>query len=223
MSDAVSGPAAGWYPDPAGSGRTRWWDGTRWTESFTEAAVVPVQAPASPAAMTPAPSPYPNAAPYSGVAEQLSAPAGTSPYTPFIWVLALLPLVNLVISIVQLPQLDDTIASATAGADQITAVDFTSSLVSIVLFGAAMLLIVLDWRALNRAGVPRPFHWAWGFFMILGAPVYMIGRSIVVRRRTGSGLAPMVVNLSLIVLEFGLGLAVLIIGFAAILENTPVQ
>jgi hypothetical protein len=102
-------------------------------------------------------------------------------------------------------------------------VDFTSSLVSIVLFGAAMLLIVLDWRALNRAGVPRPFHWAWGFFMILGAPVYMIGRSIVVRRRTGSGLAPMVVNLSLIVLEFGLGLAVLIVGFAAVLENTPIQ
>jgi hypothetical protein len=223
MSDARSGPAAGWYPDPAGSGRTRWWDGSRWTENFTEPAVVPAQAAVSPSAMPPAPSPYPNAAPYSGVAESLSAPAGTSPYTPFIWVLALLPLINLVITIVQLPQLDDTIASATAGADQITAVDFTSSLVSIVLFGAAMLLIVLDWRALNRAGVPRPFHWAWGFFMILGAPVYMIGRSIVVRRRTGSGLAPMVVNLSLIVLEFGLGLAVLIVGFAAVLENTPIQ
>lgn len=29
MSEVV----AGWYPDPAGSALSRWWDGTRWTES----------------------------------------------------------------------------------------------------------------------------------------------------------------------------------------------
>lgn len=29
---APIGPPAGWYSDPAGTGRTRWWDGTMWTE-----------------------------------------------------------------------------------------------------------------------------------------------------------------------------------------------
>jgi len=29
---------AGWYPDPAGSGTMRYWDGTRWTDAMSSAA-----------------------------------------------------------------------------------------------------------------------------------------------------------------------------------------
>jgi hypothetical protein len=44
-----AGPAAGWYPDPAGHPVLRWWDGTRWTEQ--------TQAPPPPAGVAPVAKP----------------------------------------------------------------------------------------------------------------------------------------------------------------------
>lgn len=38
-------PAAGWYPDPAGSGGRRWWDGAQWTDHMAPAVVPPTPAP----------------------------------------------------------------------------------------------------------------------------------------------------------------------------------
>ena len=32
----MSQPAPGWYPDPAGSQRLRWWNGGAWTEQFRD-------------------------------------------------------------------------------------------------------------------------------------------------------------------------------------------
>lgn len=34
-------PAAGWYPDPHGSGRQRYFDGTTWTENYAPPAPQP--------------------------------------------------------------------------------------------------------------------------------------------------------------------------------------
>jgi FtsH-binding integral membrane protein len=47
--------------------------------------------------------------------------------------------------------------------------------------------------------MPRPFHFAWVF---LSSVVYVISRSVVVRRRTGRGIAPMWVSIAGLVLSF---------------------
>lgn len=36
-SDPPPAAAAGWYPDPSGSGSLRYWDGTRWTDAVSSA------------------------------------------------------------------------------------------------------------------------------------------------------------------------------------------
>jgi ABC-type spermidine/putrescine transport system permease subunit II len=87
-----------------------------------------------------------------------------------------------------------------------TTADLVSYAVSFLVAALSILFALLDYRALVRARVPKPFHWAWIFFALVNVPVYIIGRSIVVRRRTGSGLAPMVVYLALWIANFVLGI-----------------
>lgn len=70
-------PAAGWYPDPGGSGKLRYWNGFAWTEH-----VSPPDPPPAPA--VPAPAPAADPAPAPGAAVQADPPVatGTPPLAP---------------------------------------------------------------------------------------------------------------------------------------------
>jgi uncharacterized protein YxjI len=50
-------PPPGWYPDPAGSSGTRWWDGQGWTGHVQQAAPPPPPGPATGGAQQPAQQP----------------------------------------------------------------------------------------------------------------------------------------------------------------------
>ena len=199
---------AGWYPDPAGSPRTRWWDGSQWTDTFADAQ------------STPAPYTYAPAGP-------LRAPEGTSPFTPWVWLLAVVPLINLAYVIYAGTSGELASIYSTLQADSLTQEASTafvsSSLFSGVLgwiiIGANILLAGLDWHSLKTQGMPKPFHWTWGLFSILGVPVYIIGRTIVAKRRTGAGLAPLFVYLGCGILSFIASLIVALVTLGPMLAT----
>ena len=165
---------AGWYPSAPGSPELRWWDGTQWTNHSHTLGVD------------------------SG--QPLRAPDGTTSSTPWIWIFALLPLGQLA-EIPLIATLYTHIFSADLRSpSSLMAAEYAPSSgywaiqgISVLLYGIYVVLAALDYRALRSRGVPRPFHWAWSF---LSAIAYMIGRTVVVRRRTGSGVAPLWVNIA---------------------------
>ena len=189
-------PPPGWYPDPAGTGRLRWWDGSGWTDQFS----------------TPQQGMYagPNTAgPY---AANLYAPAAERPhisrdapvYNPLIWAITLLPLLSSTLLLLWNPEL----RFITVGRQQTPTLDplsiFTPAYFMLVVSGflvyaVSVLLAYFDSERLKRAGVVRPFHWAWSF---LSSGVYVIGRSVIVsqvaRRR---GLVPIWVLIGVFVLN----------------------
>jgi len=194
---------AGWYPDPAGSPRSRWWDGTQWTETFADAA-------GAPTGYTTGAAPYTYAQP--GV---LRAPAGTSPSTIWIWLLALVPFLYsaMVLVMALTGELGAYLPTQTS-----TELATMSPELSIINFGGAWVIIAanllfsgLDWHALKSRGIPKPFRWTWAFLYLVSIPVYIIGRTVVVKRRTGSGLAPLFAWIGSLVASFVLSVIIMLV------------
>lgn len=198
-------PPAGWYPDPAGSGMQRWWDGARWTDNR--------QWPSAPAFQGGA-----------GLDPNAKVAPGTPVYTPWIWLIVLLPLLSYAL----LPwviretmgQMESIMTSTQYGTttrfgmSTLGPANVVSQLLGWVIWGVTVLFAWLDYRTLRMRGFVRPFHWAFAF---IPAPVYAIGRSVVARRRSGRGIAPMWVAIGML----ALGLIVTIVFVVATVSAVP--
>ncbi|MCU1573961.1 MAG: hypothetical protein JWO93_2043 [Micrococcaceae bacterium] len=178
----VPTPGPGWYPDPAGSGRFQWWDGTAWTGQLS------------------GPRPVGPLGPRPTISES------TPVYNPFIWLIATLPIIPLILLVSWNPVIRMRTVRNRQTVDPSSI--FTLPYILLVgaaflIFGISALMAYLDWEKLRRDGVVRPFHWAWVF---LSREAYVIGRSVIVRQAApGRGLAPVWVTIGIIVAAIVIG------------------
>ncbi|GAB2980601.1 DUF2510 domain-containing protein [Frigoribacterium salinisoli] len=130
--------------------------------------------------------------------QQQPLPEGTSVSTPWIWLIVLFPLISLVdmltvdYSAVVSASLEDPTATSSLGLR-----DVLSSLLGFLLWGLTVLFAWFDHKALRQRGVVAPFHWAYAFIPV--TLVYVIGRTVVLRRRVGRGSAPLWVLVGILV------------------------
>jgi hypothetical protein len=144
------------------------------------------------------------------MSEATPAPAGTKTGTVWIWLIVLLPLLSIstlflidVTGYISDVMLDPT--SVAALMSLYVSPGFLATIgISFVLYALIVVLAVMDVRTLKQRGVPRPFHWAFAF---LGGVVYAIGRSVVVKMRTGQGLAPLWGTIAVFVISMIVSLA----------------
>lgn len=107
-------------------------------------------------------------------------------YNVFIWIIALLPIVSVAaVSSLNVTQALTESASGTPGV--YGPGEFITSFEGVIVYLVSVLLAYFDWRKLQRDGLSQPFHWAWSFLTV---GVYVIGRSVIVKRRAGRGLWP---------------------------------
>lgn len=115
-------------------------------------------------------------------ASRLRLPSYTAP----VWIIALLPLLQLVVGLLVL---------VGVGA-------FPNLYLSAAAVVAPYLLVIamaiVDRALLRRAGHDHPAHWAWAF---LSAPVYLVARAIGIGRSGSFGVAPLLVWAALAVLQ----------------------
>ena len=195
---------AGWYQDPTDGTHTRWWDGTQWTDHVQQAYTPAAQATA------------------------LSAPVGTRPYTPWIWLMVFLPYLTLpllftfnIAGMYSGFDLNDPASANRAQVEMMTSPSYIAlTLGGFVIYGLCVVFAFLDHKEIVKRGIPRPFHWAWTF---LSSPAYVIGRSVIVRRRTGLGIAPMWVAIGMLVLSLIISFAWLAVTLSQIVQQISMQ
>ena len=158
--------AAGWYPDESAPGQQRWWDGDAWTAQVI-------------------------GAPYQAVSTGYTgAPAGTSPYNRQIWAIVAIYAVMSVISIGVVYWMFANLSLVISNEAAFLGMEFGLAAVGLAAWIVTGFLAYSDQKDLAARGVDHPFNWAFVCIPSYGPTIYIIGRSVVARRRTGSGIAP---------------------------------
>lgn len=119
-----------------------------------------------------------------------STPTSTAP----VWIMALLPLLQLVIVLLLVTGL-----GSSAGTELLMPA------ILIAIYLATIALAFGDYRLLRGSGTAHPAHWAWS---LLTAPVYLFVRAMVLTRTTGRGFGPVLVWFGLALLSIASVLAV---------------
>ncbi len=115
--------------------------------------------------------------------------APLTPHSPSAWIIALIPLLQLVLTLLV-----------------VSSVGAAGSSVEVMLgiwlapYFAVIPLAFVDRRALVKSGYENPASWLWSF---LGAPVYLIARAISIVMRAGNGFGPILVWGALALLQVG--------------------
>jgi hypothetical protein len=192
---------AGWYADPSGGPNQRWWDGTKWTDNVSD--------------------------PYAA-ATVLTAPEGAVTNTVWIWLIIVLPILPLLgLLTIDWSSLFDFASMDPSDSSQILQAEFAFFLSpgylgaiigGWVVYALNAFFAFRDWRFLQKAGVPKPFHFAWVF---LSSIIYTIGRAVVVKRRTGHGSAVLWASIGSIVLIFIITIIMSVQMFASIMSQIP--
>jgi hypothetical protein len=131
----------------------------------------------------PATSPEPQPQPAWASTMPARAVTDISTSTGPAWILTLIPLYTLVVGLLLLLS---------------GAASTTSGVVLVLMFGlpylAGIVLAILDYRTLKRAGFEQPASWAWSF---LTAAVYLVARLTRTVRESGTGFGPLLTFLVL--------------------------
>jgi hypothetical protein len=127
-------------------------------------------------------------------------PSGTSAFsmahssTVPVWIMALLPLLQLVIVLLLVTSIGPN-----------PSMELVMPTILVVLYVTTLALAFADYRLLRGNGVTKPAHWAWA---LLTAPIYLFVRAMVLTRTTGRGFGPVLVWFALTMLGIGSVLAV---------------
>ncbi len=143
-----------------------------------------------------------------------AVPAGAPAGNAFIWTIVLLPIVAVLLQF--------TVDYRAAATDPLAIYTdpgyIASALGGVALYAATVVLAYFDGRRLQRTGFDRPFHWAFAF---IGIIVYVVGRSVIVYRRSGRGLAPLWAYIAITVVSVVIAMARVVAMVSQILTTVP--